>query len=692
MFQPQPTPFSSFYSSYLNEPLDGCFPPQQQQEDNGLQVDDSSYVQAQAQAQQAAVQAGGFSSYHQQPTFTRTPASVLGSDGLEYQSQSQPPVINPCPGPVGLGSTAGGGHGGAAGVGAVQGPLSLSLPPRAVQQQQQQQQQVQVGSIMGLGFPLHSAIPHPQHQLPLSATGPSLFDHNPSPSNLHHRTSRQQQQQKQHQHQHQRQSQSHQCSIPHRSIPRPGTKMEADQSVQDDLAAQEAAARTWQPELEGPRVGDKTPIGAITAEYERADPVYVAKTMALPQTYTHYRPIKGDGSCGWRAIVFSYFELLIEQGSRQLLQGEEFRIRELNNYLVNSGGYDPEMFMDFTDETFELFKHIEDNIESPEVAHAILETKFNDDSSMGLLYHFRILAASWLKGNRDQYEAWCELGVDQYVQSVIDPIDREIEELGVVLLVEVLLKPVGFTLEIAYLDRSAGTEVNTHRFPESTANIGGPFIHLLYRPGHYDILYKPNTMQAIQVNRVSYESANFAPAPQFTSSFDYNNPIMMIPGMGSLGGLSNPMGQLGGPSLDFSPSPQSPWFPNPCADSSPAPSTPQVAQPPSYPTPQQEPLPMLSPQPTVPGPSTQHEIRFSRYQYAEAMDGSPWPEQSFQTSMFKNSHFNKAHYNNPDFTPEAYNPDADDVSERPQKPKKKGHGKGGRQSSEDSTDSKRERK
>lgn len=105
--------------------------------------------------------------------------------------------------------------------------------------------------------------------------------------------------------------------------------MEPDQSLQDDLAAQEAAARTWQPDIDvrsspqptapilnncpfdaprrrsfnaqrvttgptsldissqlttccltqGPRVGDKTPIDAITAEYAKADPVYVAKTM-----------------------------------------------------------------------------------------------------------------------------------------------------------------------------------------------------------------------------------------------------------------------------------------------------------------------------------------------------------------------------------------------------------------------------
>jgi ubiquitin thioesterase protein OTUB1 len=70
---------------------------------------------------------------------------------------------------------------------------------------------------------------------------------------------------------------------------------------------------------QGPLVGEKTPSTAITEEYAKADPVYIEKTMvcthvpkqvlrvsrltwykALPQTYSHYRPIQGDGNCGWR--------------------------------------------------------------------------------------------------------------------------------------------------------------------------------------------------------------------------------------------------------------------------------------------------------------------------------------------------------------------------------------------------------
>jgi hypothetical protein len=102
-----------------------------------------------------------------------------------------------------------------------------------------------------------------------------------------------------------------------------------------EIEEQEALARDFQPALEvcgawkseirstltavqGPLVGEKKNSHAITEEYAKADPIYVAKTAvstsadlneisanwhvgkALPQKYSHYRPILGDGNCGWR--------------------------------------------------------------------------------------------------------------------------------------------------------------------------------------------------------------------------------------------------------------------------------------------------------------------------------------------------------------------------------------------------------
>lgn len=375
-----------------------------------------------------------------------------------------------------------------------------------------------------------------------------------------------------------------------------------------------------------------------------------------------------------QAIGFCYFELLIQQGSRELVEGERLRLTQLNDYLVNSGNYDPDVFIDFVEDTFELLQQISDNIHDLDTAMAVLTTKFNDLSSMNILFHLRLLSGAWLRGNRDQYAGWCETDPETYALTVIQPIQREIEELGVVLLVEVLLRPAGFTLEIAYLDRSQGSQVNTHRFPDGDPNNLGPFMHLLYRPGHYDILYKPTTTP-LQVNRMAcaptyHDSAG----PQLPNTF-MASPLALIPGFGTVGAASS-MGQLTRSSMDYPSSPQSPWFSSPYADSSPTP----PAQP-------QPPRQASLPTPPIAGPSTTHEIRFSRYQYEEAMDANAWPEQPLQTNTFKNSHFNTAHYNNPNFQPEEYRPGYDFWIERYERPgKKRGHHKAGHSSSDDSTD------
>ena len=165
-----------------------------------------------------------------------------------------------------------------------------------------------------------------------------------------------------------------------------------------------------------------------------------------------------------------------------------------------------------SEETIELLGDIAANMVDPLTAMSILTNKFNDpNSANSIIYHLRLLAASWLRENAETYEAFtaAEGGIQPYCNDVLERVDREIEHLGIVSLVNILLKPVGFVLEIAYLDRSPGSQVNTYRFPEEANNQDpmtlGPMIYLLFRPDHYDILYRrPLSSVDIQVNRVSF--------------------------------------------------------------------------------------------------------------------------------------------------------------------------------------------
>lgn len=252
MFQPQPTPYSSFYPPYIPVGVD----------DDGL----SNGFEG--------VQASGYSTYPQAPFASLS----LGGPGPQVGQVGVPGAPASGSGPAG--GSCHDAHGGAAGV-----PVDVRSAPLPV-------------------FPFNSTLPLQQHHQP---GAPNLFDHRQQPP-LH----RQQHQQRQHQHQ-QRRHQHH--SPNHRPASR--VKMEQNQGLPDDFAAQEAAARTWEPEVEvrppppptfpsnpfrdiscpaalqpwrfpqlttpdpqqGPLLGDRTTITAITEQYAKADPIYVDKTI-----------------------------------------------------------------------------------------------------------------------------------------------------------------------------------------------------------------------------------------------------------------------------------------------------------------------------------------------------------------------------------------------------------------------------
>ncbi|KAI1855354.1 hypothetical protein JX266_000219 [Neoarthrinium moseri] len=499
-----------------------------------------------------------------------------------------------------------------------------------------------------------------------------------------------------------------------------------------DLAQQEAAAREYKPELEagaflqqvfneltskqGPIVGEKKPSHAITEEYAKADPIYVAKTMVSPRQRHERSPIRGElqqplelgsGFAEERPLTFALpppscwmaypsgsaretdpgprhyprlIPIIVRSKGMAIVAGEAelARLTGLNEYLENVGGYSPYVFEDMVDVTIELMTEIIQAVKAGQDAMPLLMAKFNDEeTSAPIVYHLRLLAASYLKGNLDQYEAYIPGDADSYCNEWILPVNREIDQVEVMLLFNILLKPADIVLEIAYLDRSEGDEVNLHRMPEEAKNkdpkMLGSIIHLLYRPGHYDLLYRedastapsaapepPAAPTSLQVNRVSsfshqHEIQSVAPSLGAFSSLSMGT-LGMIPGfepagfapLGSPPAVASPVGS------GYSPSSQSTWVPHSYSEtlpSAPSPMSSQTSQPSPPPQQSQDAITSLT------------SLRFSKHMFPVpgAVDASAFsPEPTFTTNIFKQSYFNTAHYNNPHFQPEEYKPDQDD--------------------------------
>ncbi|KAL8710229.1 MAG: hypothetical protein Q9220_005160 [cf. Caloplaca sp. 1 TL-2023] len=96
----------------------------------------------------------------------------------------------------------------------------------------------------------------------------------------------------------------------------------------EEMARLQQLSINYEPNVEGPSVGERQSSHSITEEYAQADIVYVHKTtvsnspppitvswyrstelilyvQALAQQFSHYRTVKGDGNCGWRGTAFA---------------------------------------------------------------------------------------------------------------------------------------------------------------------------------------------------------------------------------------------------------------------------------------------------------------------------------------------------------------------------------------------------
>ncbi|KAF2823489.1 cysteine proteinase [Ophiobolus disseminans] len=466
----------------------------------------------------------------------------------------------------------------------------------------------------------------------------------------------------------------------------------------DELAHLQKLSSEYEPEATGPLVGERQSSAAITTQYANADPVFQVKTAALPEKYAYFRTCRGDGHCGWRAIAFTYFEALLRVGDVSKFADEEARLLSLGN-LLDHAGYQRDIWMDFAEEMTDLLRKLAESLQLMNgVAADILLNTFNDmGTSMAIITYVKLLASAWVQTHADDFTHFVPMGdVKAYCANNIEPSQCEADNIGIAALADALVKPAGFGLEVWYLDRSPGEEINRSFYAEPTDHHqlpipNAPMLRLLYRPGHYDILYKAGDVpQRIQQQPIPPQpplqvalASNFDDfVPTASNVGDVMN---MIPGMYP-SGFGQRWASL---SYEFSPSPTSqpqvtPVQPYPSAAT---PATPVSSSSLDFlipthsnPASQYNPVshhglhldqpPVTLPIHPPPPPPVNIEraaplvierggpFRPSMYELEPGF-GSVMQAQPFQTSIFRNSHFNTAHFMNPDFQPEEWSPDGD---------------------------------
>lgn len=255
---------------------------------------------------------------------------------------------------------------------------------------------------------------------------------------------------------------------------------------------------TWQPGIDGQiLIGPKQPMDVLINEYAAADASYVAKTSGLAATHSSYRAVKGDGQCGWRSTAFAYFEILLTSGDPSFVQIEKLRFESFADSM-RMLGLDYEMLADLFTPTFELFDKIQNAVNNGINDIQIVTDDLNNEHvSNYIVYHFKMITGTHMQLRADQYEPFLEMTVEEYRIKRIDPTVQEIDQIGLQALTDAVISAANINLEVLYLDRSIGDEVTPHQF--SSLPNAGHLIQLLYRPGHYDIIYKSNQPMTVML-------------------------------------------------------------------------------------------------------------------------------------------------------------------------------------------------
>lgn len=217
----------------------------------------------------------------------------------------------------------------------------------------------------------------------------------------------------------------------------------------------------------------------------------------LENHFSGWRSCLGDGNCFFRAFIYQYIERLV---SLSVSSPDTFLIMKqyhnTSRQAFSQVGFESlatEDFIQLYDETIKSLLNL--SSDRIHVHQELLSEKMNDpEISNGLVVYFRLVASSYLRSNADQYEPFITVSsqstfedlqktngkMTMYCVNYVEAFGKESEDLCIMALSNALNVQVSITA----IDASHSTP-QAFKFNESDS----VKIDLLYRPGHYDILY-----------------------------------------------------------------------------------------------------------------------------------------------------------------------------------------------------------
>ncbi|KAJ3065413.1 OTU domain, ubiquitin aldehyde binding [Podochytrium sp. JEL0797] len=252
---------------------------------------------------------------------------------------------------------------------------------------------------------------------------------------------------------------------------------------QEILAHQKSIQQEF---LAAPLVGPLSNFDALIAEYAGGDSEPMKKkTKQLATKAQAMRKVRKDGNCFYRALSFCLCELLLNYQGTEWAKLVKERVMQTRQILIETG-YDPII----TDDFFEpLGEALADGFNAGKLEEWF-EKEYTSDT---IVCYLRLVTAGLLKKEADLYEAFILDSyptLNDFIANQVEPMGIESDQIHIVAMSNAL----GVTINVANLD-SSDADLNFHDITpmmplELKEGKGAqPVVNLLYRPGHYDIVY-----------------------------------------------------------------------------------------------------------------------------------------------------------------------------------------------------------
>jgi len=232
-------------------------------------------------------------------------------------------------------------------------------------------------------------------------------------------------------------------------------------------------------ENNSPLVSDKLNIEVLFVEYENS--IFEKSLQTLKSKYSSIRYIRRDGNCFYRAYLYRLFEYICMSNDHLTYKNVLNKIENSRTILENNG-FEWMVVEDFYNVFLSELKFMITLEENNEKIN-FLNLLFSDrEKGNYMISYMRMLISAYIKENRILYENFIfDEDLDSWCRREVEPIDVECDNIQIIAITN--------CFDVGVMIESLGEKkIDIIKFPEELIE-DKLFIRLLFRPGHYDILY-----------------------------------------------------------------------------------------------------------------------------------------------------------------------------------------------------------